>query len=148
MLNSIKYKIKAIILAITLFFVGVVYADQPIEVEFDCNIPSSEYLYSPGEDVRLNITVTNTGRPFELTKFFEDTEYVGIYQEIDGERHYIYTTNKYSLTAGKSQLVKKGDSKMYDIHFRIPDDAPTGAYDIFVSFEGNSQVFENYITVE
>ena len=59
---------KALFMAIYLFFVGLVYGDEPIKIEYSYEIPSQVTVYETGDSVTVNISATNVGRPFEGTK--------------------------------------------------------------------------------
>lgn len=102
MLNSIIYKIEAIILAITLFFVGVVYGDEPIEVEFTCDKVT---VYEEEGFALVEVTAKNVGRPFKS----DDRIFAEFYQIIDGEK--VLVNERWIDAYENDTLIKHGHAK-------------------------------------
>lgn len=155
MLNSMIYKIEAFILAITLFFVGVVYGDKPIEVEFECEFSNYEII---PEEQTLDIVIKckNVGRPFEGSEPHDVN--VSIYKIVDGKK--VYLRNVSGSDHGEPQpvLVKKDESFTIRTEFSIathPNDLPPGmtevepgVYSTAISVYGCEKVYENILIIK
>lgn len=145
MLNSIKYKIEAIILAITLFFVGVVYADQPIEVDFDCEL--STYEISTDEVGRIHLDCVNVGRPFEGEEPFHAS--FEFFRIENGKK--IYARYEGSITNDsepRAVLVKSDDTFGYSQKFIFPKDTDPGVYSLEVEVYGCEKIYEDILTIK
>lgn len=145
MLNSIKYKIEAIILAITLFFVGVIYADQPIEVEFDCEL--STYEISAGDPIYVKINCKNVGRPFEGEHNHANAS-ISFYKIKNGSKEYLSAS--YIVTDEDSQpiLVKKSEEFTCGISMQFDLDAEPGIYSALVRVYGCEKIYEDVLTIK
>lgn len=142
-------KINALIMAIYLFFAGFIYGDEPIKVEFDCEI--SQYEFASPEEFGLGVTVSgkNIGRPFEGTKPFEPS--VAVYREENGEIIILKTTTTIDLGEPQPILVKNGDTFYghsyceYQPYFA--DEYKPGVYSVAVWAYGCRKVYKDIITI-
>ncbi len=145
MLNSIKYKIQAIILAITLFFVGVVYADQPIEVEFDCEL--SNYIVSPGDCIDISINCKNTGRPFEGEHNHQETS-VSFYKIENGTAKYLSMLYYFVPEEPQPILIKTSEEFSCRKTMQFNLDAEPGVYSVLVRVYGCEKIYEDVLTIK
>jgi len=139
-------RIQSLLIAIYLFFAGFIYGDGPREMEFTCTIPSGVYEYEAGDNIVIEVTSKNVGKPFSAKTY--QSMGVCIYQIIDGELVYLHDTLMTSLPAEfPNELIKNGYIDRGTFEFTVLEDAPKGDYIISVSQFGCGQKFENMIKV-
>ncbi len=147
------YRIQALFLSIALFFVGFIYKDTPIEIEYTVHINGTEISAGDNIEIPLNGSLTvaclckNVGRPFEGETFY--TPRVSFYKYVNGEKEYLHFWS-ITVDAGPQPiLIKNGET--FDIFecFEInPDDEPApGVYSMEVSAYGCEQIFENVLKI-
>lgn len=146
MINMINF--KALFMAIYLFFVGLIYGDEPIKLEYSYDIPSQVTVYEAGDSVKIDISVTNVGRPFKGTKELHKILDVVIYST-DG--YVIYNRDWYPTedSETKYEIIKKGlfAEKKYSV--RITNETPKGSYNMSVKYCGAEEhIFENIFEVK
>ncbi len=145
MLNSIIYKIEAIILAITLFFVGVVYGDEPIEVEFTCEL--STYEISTDEVGRIKLDCVNVGRPFEGEEPFHAG--FNFFKVENGKKVYVRCEGMITNDSEpRAVLVESGEEFGYRQKFIFPEGTEPGVYSLEVKVYGCKKVYEDILTVK
>ncbi len=145
MLNSIIYKIEAIILAITLFFVGIVYGNQPIEVEIDCEF--STYEVSSGDTIDVKINCKNTGRPFEGEHNHGKVN-VSFYKIDNGTKKYLSMLYYFEPEDPQPILIKTSEefSCWQTMQFHL--EAEPGVYSALVRAYGCEKVYEDILTIK
>ena len=146
MINVINF--KALFMAIYLFFVGLVYGDEPIKIEYSYEIPSLVTMYEAGDSVKIDISVTNVGRPFKGTKELHKILDVVIYST-DG--YVIYNRDWYPTedSETKYEIIKQGMFGEQTYTARITDEAPKGFYNMSVKYYGaDKYIFENVFEVK
>lgn len=145
--------ISDVVLAIYLFFGGIVYGEVP-DFDFECVAPSTVYEYESGDTVELEITSENVGRPVEYTIGYNQPR-IMIY--VKNDSHYYLYDNRYHGNIGVDgayiKLFEHGYEETNNISFTIPEDAPEGEYSVYVrlnSWEEDKQeeVFTDLITVK
>lgn len=157
-LQAIKSDFIAIFVAISLFFAGIIYGDAPIDIKITYDIPSQVYEYEVGDEVEIDATVENVGRPFigviDVAHGPDIDVRVFKYDE-DGKKTHIYNNRTpynqgeiFTDNADVEGYVKKGYKIEETYQFIIPEDAEKGEYSISVSRFGVEKVFENVITVK
>lgn len=139
-------KLEALIMALTLFFVGLFYGDEPVKVEFTAT--TSETMISAGDSFYIDYTCINKGKPFK--GFCQDTPIINF---VNSETNEII--NKYSVEgifsdcAGHYFLVKTDDAFCGgSLKITFPEDIASGTYDIVLSMYDCVQVFENAIKIK
>ncbi len=152
--ESIFFKIQSVLLSLTLFFVGIMYGDAPIEVDYSVRIDGTEisvgdtFEWPEGErSITVYCSCENIGRPFEGNDIYEPA--VGFYRYVNGKKVYLDFWNISVDAIPQPILVKKGET--FDIFDRFiinPDDEPEpGVYTMEVSVYGCKQVFENVLKI-
>ncbi len=143
-------------IALSLFIAGIVYGDAPIDIKFTCDIPSQVYEYEVGDEVKIDVTAENVGRPFigAIKVVHAPAIYVKVFMyDEDGKERYIYS-NQFGYSeiitddADVEGYIKRGFKIEEEYHFTIPENAEKGEYSIRVSRFGVEKVFENMITVK
>lgn len=138
--------LKALIMALTLFFVGLFYGDEPVKVEFTAT--TSETIISAGDSFYINYTCINKGKPFK--GYCHDTPTINF---VNSETNEII--NKYSFDGISSDceghyFLVKTDAVFCSgsLTITFPKDVASGTYDIILSMYDCVQVFENAITIK
>lgn len=145
-MNMINF--KALFMAIYLFFVGLVYGDEPIKIEYSYEIPSQVTVYETGDSVTVNISATNVGRPFEGTKELHKILDVVIYST-DGYVMYNRAWYPTDDSQTKYEIIKKGLFSEETYLVWIKDEAPKGFYNMSVKYYGADEyIFENVFEVK
>lgn len=138
-------KLEALIMALTLFFVGFFYGDEPIKVEFTA--ATSETVISAGDSFDIEYTCINKGKPFK--GFCQDTPIINFVNSETKETIKYSLEGIFSNCAGHYFLVKKGDTFCGgSFKITLPEDITPGTYDITLSMYDCVQVYENAITVK
>ncbi len=149
------YKIQALLLSIVLFFVGLIYGDKPVEIDYTVKINGIEIL--SGDNVELpegetSIIVSchckNVGRPFEGETFDEPA--VGFYKYENGEKEYLDLWGISVDMVSQPTLIKSEEIFDLSAYFTInPDEKPEpGIYNMEVNVYGCEQIYENVLTVK
>lgn len=145
MLNSIINKIEALILALTLFFVGLVYGDKPIEVEFDCEL--STYEISTDEFGRIHLDCVNVGRPFEGVEPFHAN--FKFFKIENGKKVYVRYEGSITVDSEpRAVLVKSGEEFGYNQIFLFPEGTEPGVYSLEVEVYGCEKIYEDVLTIK
>ncbi|MBQ7116972.1 MAG: hypothetical protein IJN88_02035 [Clostridia bacterium] len=152
--KSIFFKIQSVLLSLTLFFVGIMYGDAPIEVEYSVHINNTEisvgdtFEWPEGEkSITVYCSCKNVGRPFEGSDLYDPN--VGFYRYVNGEKEYLDFWSISVDAIPQPILIKNGDTFNIFRSFIInPDDVPeAGVYNMEVSVYGCKQVFENVLKI-
>ena len=141
-------KLKALLMALTLFFVGLFYGDAPINIKFTCEIPSTVYEYNIGDTVEIHATIENVGRPFKAVK--ANAIDIAVYTVTDSE---IVTPYEEEILdelpwERTEELIQKGFKSDAEFVFTIKENAPKGDYIVRVSAFGVTETFEGLITIK
>ncbi|MBQ3137642.1 MAG: hypothetical protein IJB74_09205 [Clostridia bacterium] len=149
------YKIQAILLSIVLFFVGLIYGDKPIEIDYIVKIDDTEisagdtFEWPEGEkSIRVYCSCENVGRPFEGENIY--TPNISFYRYVNGKKEYLDFWTTTVDAEPQPILIKKGDIFNVFEYFEInPDNKPKpGAYTMEVSVYGCKQIFENVLIIK
>ena len=150
------YKIQALILSIVLFFVGLIYGDKPIEIEYTVEINGTEISagdcveVAAGEDIIVSCFCENVGRPFEGTSIYSAKS--NFYKIENGEKEYLTTYSGIGLGEEPQPILIKNGDKFYagDGNYFEPDVAnpEPGVYTMEVSVYGCEKVFENVLVIK
>lgn len=139
-------KLEALIMALTLFFVGLFYGSEPVKVEFTATVSETEVTAE--ESFRIDYTCINKDKPFK--GFCHDTPTINF---VNSETNEII--NKYSFDGISSDceghyfLVKTDDVFCRgSLTITFPKDVAPGIYDITLSMYDCVQTFENSITIK
>lgn len=140
-------RIQSMLIAIYLFFAGIIYGNAPKEMSFTCNVPSGVCEYEAGDKIELHIKTENVGRPFKAVTF--DSLDVYIYQEIDGKRVTPYDVGYRDDLPCEwtEELIKTGYTYETTCTFTVSENAPKGIYNVSVSQFGESEIFEGLIEI-
>ncbi|MBE6775959.1 MAG: hypothetical protein E7543_07210 [Ruminococcaceae bacterium] len=150
------YRIQALLLSIILFFVGLIYGDKPIEIDYTVEINGTEI--SAGESIELPkgeaIIVAcfceNVGRPFEGKSLYHAK--TDFYKIENGEKKYISYYGGIGLDEESQPILIKSGEKFSvgnASYFEPEVEAPEpGAYTVEVSVYGCKQVFENALIIK
>ncbi|MBQ7294873.1 MAG: hypothetical protein IJW86_01640 [Clostridia bacterium] len=153
-ISDFFYYVETIMVAISLFFAGILYGDAPVNMKFTCEVPSQVYEYEAGDTIELMITSENVGRPFMgLIKVHAPMVSVSVcLNDVTGVEIYNNNFNQDSEIgndeADREVFIEKGYTYEKNYTFTIPEDAPKGEYNVSVSQFGYSEVFEGLITVK
>lgn len=138
-------KLEALIMALTLFFVGLFYGDEPVKVEF--TVIASETVISSGDCFDIDYTCINKGKPFK--GFCQDTPMINFVHSETNENIPYSLEGIFSDCAGHYFLVKTDDLFCNGrLTITFPKDVPSGTYDITLSMYDCVQTFENAITIK
>ena len=138
-------KLKALLMALTLFFVGLFYGDEPVKVEFTAT--TSETIISAGDSFYINYTCINKGKPFK--GFCQDTPKINFINSETNERAKYSFDGISSDCAGHYFLVKTDDAFCGgSLKITFPEDIASGTYNIVISMYDCVQTFENAITIK
>ena len=149
------YRIQALLLSILLFFVGLIYGDKPIEIDYTVEINGTEisagdsFEWPEGErSIRVYCHCENVGRPFEGEDIYSPN--VGFYRYVNGEKEYLDFWSVSVDAVPQPVLVKGEETFTVFEYFEInPDDKPEpGAYSMEVSVYGCEKVFENVLVIK
>lgn len=157
--EGIKSTITAVLIAISLFFTGIIYGDAPVEMKITYDIPSQIYEYEAGDEVEIKIIEENVGRSFKA-KIEADYGFEDIQLYSSETNSFIYgkpSDSGITLPGFRDQYVKKGDKRETVIKVTIPEWADKGEYNLKVrlrflpydcELDNDIVVFENVITVK
>ena len=138
-------KFEALIMALTLFFVGLFYGDEPVKVEFTAT--TSETAISAGDSFYIDYTCINKGKPFK--GFCHDAPFINFVNSDTNEKAKYSFDGISSDCAGHYFLVKKGDTFCGgSLKITFPEDIASGTYNIVLSMYDCIQVFENAIKIK
>ena len=149
------YRIHALFLSILLFFVGLIYGDKPIEIDYTVKINSTEisagdtFEWPEGEkSIRVYCSCENVGRPFEGSDIYGPA--VSFYRYVNGEKVYLDFWSISVDAVPQPILVKKGENFNIFEYFEVnPDNKPEpGVYTMEVSVYGCKQIFENVFIIK
>ncbi|MBQ9912914.1 MAG: hypothetical protein IJO73_01660 [Clostridia bacterium] len=149
------YRIQALILSIVLFFVGLIYGDKPIEIDYTVKIDGTEisagdtFEWPEGEkSIRVYCSCENVGRPFEGATFYEP--HISFYKYVNEKKVYLDFWSVSVDAVSQPTLIKKGETFDTSSYFEInPDNKPEpGAYTVEVSVYGCKQIFENALIIK
>ena len=138
-------KLEALIMALTLFFVGLFYGDEPVKVEFTA--VTSETMISAGDSFDIDYTCINKGKPFK--GFCKDAPIINFINSETNEKAKYSFDGISSDCAGHYFLVKTDDAFCGgSLKITFPEDITPGTYDITLSMYDCTQVFEDAITIK
>ncbi len=149
------YRIQALLLSIVLFFVGLIYGDKPVEIDYTVKINSTEisegdtFEWVEGENsIRVYCFCKNVGRPFEGEDIY--TPNVSFYRYVNGEKVYLDFWMVAVDAEPQPILIKKGEIFNIFEYFEInPDNEPEpGIYTMEVSVYGCKKVFEDVLVIK
>lgn len=148
------YRIQALFLSIVLFFVGLIYGDKPVEIDYTVEINGTEISVGDsielpaGEAITVSCSCENVGRPFEGKTFYEPS--VSFYKYADGEKVYLELWGASPDIVSRPKLIKGGESFDISAYFEINPDKETepGVYTMEVSVYGCKQIFEDALVIK
>ena len=133
MLSILSERFSAFIMALTLFFLGLPYGNEPIKVDYTVKIVKEE------QAIVVKAEVTNVGRPYIGST--HDDPSVFVYRIVDGEK--VYMTNYASACTAdmpRKIIVKHGDVRnMQTAYFHIICDP--GEYIVEVRIEHSDKIY-------
>ncbi len=145
-------KIQALLLSIVLFFVGLIYGDTPVEIDYTVSINGTDIVAGDNVEIPVgrNLYVfcycENTSRPFEGTDLHNNA-HVSFYKYENGKKVYLSRSGISVDAVPRPILIKGGEKFREDYHSLINPDAEPGVYTMEVSVFGCTQIYENVITV-
>ncbi len=146
------FKIQALLLSIILFFVGLIYGDKPVEIDYTVSINGTEISAGDNFDLsdRKSLVVSylceNKGRPFEGIDIYSGM--VGFYKFKDGEKKYLSVSYIGVDAEPRPILIKRGEKFNVSSYLNLNPDAEPGVYSMEVNIYGCEQIYENVLTVK
>lgn len=129
-------------------FAGCQHNCDPIKFDFSYSVEKTKY--ARGETIQITATVTNvSGKAYRYVGCSGNDfiPFISLYNEIDGEKHYIECDPIVLPTDVANKKVKNGESGSITYSFVIPEDAKLGNYSLTLSLEGDKEEFAEILSI-
>lgn len=129
-------------------FAGCQHNCDPIKFDFSYSVEKTKY--ARGETIQITATVTNvSGKAYRYVGCSGNDfiPFISLYNEIDGEKHYIECDPIVLPTDVVNKKVKNGESGSITYSFVIPEDAKLGNYSLTLSLEGDKEEFADILSI-
>ena len=129
-------------------FAGCQHNCDPIKFDFSYSVEKTKY--ARGETIQITATVTNvSGKAYRYVGCSGNDfiPFISLYNEIDGEKHYIECDPIVLPTDVVNKKVKNGESGSITYSFVIPEDAKLGNYSLTLSLEGDKEEFAEILSI-
>lgn len=113
------------------------------EFAFSYEIEKTEY--SPGETVKIYVTVKNSGEKIEIKEPLNN--YFGAAQLRDDTGAVLSCHTMAYLPAEHEDIFERGQSASYTYSFDIPENMSAGSLDLTISFMDEVHTFDNVFIV-
>lgn len=134
------------ILLVTLILIMALSSCGSEKISFSYEIKDMKQVYQPGEKFTVVSTINNEGHTITGTGSSSSVFRSGVYI-FCGD--YSLEVEPFADTCDEvTAKLKNGESKSCEYTFIIPEDAPVGSYSISISYNGESQVFENVFEIK
>ncbi len=150
--QGVFFKIQSVFLSVVLLFVGLIYGDTPIEIEYTVSINGTDIVAGDNIETPLDSSLNvycrceNTGRPFEGTDL-HDNAHVSFYKYENGEKEYLSVWGISVDAEPNPILIKSGEKFRENCCSVLAPDAEPGIYTMEVRFFGHTKIYENVLTV-
>ena len=144
-------RILTILIVISLcisVFAGCQHNCDPIKFDFSYSVEKTKY--ARGETIQITATVTNvSGKAYRYVGCSGNDfiPFISLYNEIDGEKHYIECDPIVFPTDVVNKKVKNGESGSIVNSFVIPEDAKLGNYSLTLSLGGDKKEFTDILSI-
>ncbi len=129
-------------------FAGCQHNCDPIKFDFSYSVEKTKYARR--ETIQITATVTNvSGKAYRYVGCSGNDfiPFISLYNEIDGEKHYIECDPIALPTDVVNKKVKNGESGSITYSFVIPEDAKLGNYSLTLSLEGDKEEFADILSI-
>ena len=129
-------------------FAGCQHNCDPIKFDFSYSVEKTKYARR--ETIQITATVTNvSGKAYRYVGCSGNDfiPFISLYNEIDGEKHYIECDPIVLPTDVVNKKVKNGESGSITYSFVIPEDAKLGNYSLTLSLEGDKEEFADILSI-
>ena len=119
--------------------------------QFDFSYSVEKTKYIRGETIQITATVTNvSGRTYRYVGCSGNDfiPLISLYNEINGEKHYIECDPIIFPTDVVNKKVRNGESGSITYSFAIPEDAKLGNYSLTLSKGEDKKEFTDIVPVE
>ncbi len=160
--KKVFVRIEALILAVSLSLVGLMYGNEPIKLEVSTDLLDSGETYNVQYNDIENITepievekeelysiylhCKNVGTPFK-GKFTIFADKIEVYRLVD-EKEVIVYSKECQDGDHEDIIVKRNEEFTKQEAFEFKEDTENGIYSIRVYVYGNEYVYENAILVK
>ena len=120
------------------------------KAQFDFSYSVEKTKYARGETIQITATVTNvSGRTYRYVGCSGNDfiPFISLYNEIDGEKHYIECDPIVLPTDVVNKKVKNGESGSIVNSFVITEDAKLGNYSLTLSLGGDKKEFTDILSI-
>ena len=120
------------------------------KAQFDFSYSVEKTKYARGETIQITATVTNvSGRTYRYVGCSGNDfiPFISLYNEIDGEKHYIECDPIIFPTDVVNKKVKNGESGSIVNSFVIPEDAKLGNYSLTLSKGEDKKEFTDILSI-
>ncbi len=154
MFSILSQKFSAFIMAVTLFFLGLPYGNEPIKVDYTVEIqmnrfvPDSQYsspLSYEYDYCKVSVSVKNVGRPYKITN--KTTANIKFYRIIDGEKQYLQYSSVDTPEDVRDIIFKHGEVRSMGGTFDFDKGYEPGEYTVEVRVEHCDKVYTDTITL-
>lgn len=129
-------------------FAGCQHNCDPIKFDFSYSVEKTKYARR--ETIQITATVTNvSGKAYRYVGCSGNDfiPFISLYNEIDGEKHYIECDPIVLPTDVVNKKVKNGESGSIVYTFPIPEDAKLGKYSVTLSYGEDKREFVDVLRV-
>ena len=138
-----------VVIMLCVFAAGCTQNDGE-KAQFDFSYSVEKTKYARGETIQITATVTNvSGRTYRYVGCSGNDfiPFISLYNEIDGEKHYIECDPIVLPTDVVNKKVKNGESGSIVNTFVIPEDAKLGNYNLTLSLGEDKKEFTNILSI-
>jgi len=129
-------------------FAGCQHNCDPIKFDFSYSVEKTKYARR--ETIQITATVTNvSGKAYRYVGCSGNDfiPLISLYNEIDGEKHYIECDPIALPTDVVNKKVKNGESGSITYSFAIPEDAKLGNYSLTLSLGGDKKEYADILSI-
>ena len=144
-------RILTILIVISLcisVFAGCQHNCDPIKFDFSYSVEKTKY--ARGETIQITATVTNvSGKAYRYVGCSGNDfiPLISLYNEINGEKHYIECDPIIFPTDVVNKKVRNGESGSITYSFAIPEDAKLGNYSLTLSKGEDKKEFTDILSI-
>ena len=120
------------------------------KAQFDFSYSVEKTKYARGETIQITSTVTNvSGKAYRYVGCSGNDfiPFISLYNEVDGEKHYIECDPIVLPSDVVNKKVKNGESGSIVNSFVIPEDAKLGNYTLTLSLGGDKKEFTDVLSI-
>ena len=154
MFSILSERFSAFIMALTLFFLGLPYGNEPIKVDYTVKIQVNRFVPDPQyssplaheyDYCNVSVSVENVGRPYKITNITDAN--IKFYRIVDGKKQYLQYSSVDTPEDVHDIIFKHGEVRLMGGRFDFDQGYDPGEYIVEVSVEHSDKIYTETITL-